>query len=80
MRGAERDECWDDTPLEGVFELPLELGSDVRILFVSKMGGCGDLDIWDCRYKEGKDKRDVLELTALPLELVVPFVGGRLML
>lgn len=40
LRGADNDECCDDTPLEGVFEF--ELGSDVRS--VSIMGGLGDLD------------------------------------
>jgi len=57
-------------------ELALEFWSDVRWL-VSRLGGCGDLDIWDSEREEGKEERDVLRLTALPLELEVPFVEGR---
>jgi hypothetical protein len=47
--GAESEECWDDTPLVGVFEL--ELGSDVRS--VSIIGGLGLL--------EGREFRDIVE-------------------
>lgn len=39
-RGADRDECCDDTPLEGV--LDFELGSETRS--GSRAGGNGDLD------------------------------------
>jgi hypothetical protein len=76
LRGAERDECFDETPLEGVFELAFEFGSDVR-WSVSSVGGCGDLDICDSEREDGKEERDVLRLTALLLELEVPFVEGR---
>lgn len=45
--------------------------------FVSRLGGCGDLDIWDRDREDGKEEREVLRLMALPLELDVPFVEGR---
>ena len=86
FRGAERDECCDDTPLDGVLEF--ELGLEVRS--VSIMGGLGDLDGLECRdiadgdREEGKEEREVRRLGALPLELVVvsvvpvvPRVVGR---
>jgi hypothetical protein len=44
--------------LDGVFEWPLELESDVR-RFVSMWGGCGDLDIWEGEREGGKEERDV---------------------
>lgn len=89
--GAERDECCDETPLEGVFEFDT-LGSDLRS--VSIMGGFGDLDGLECLdiaeglREDGKDESDVLRLGAtLSLELhvvavvstvpVVPLVVGR---
>ena len=31
----------------------------------------------EARREDGKEERDVLRLTALPLELEVPFVEGR---
>jgi len=88
---TERDECCDETPLEGVFEFDT-LRSDVRS--VSIMGGFGDLDGLECLdiaeglREDGKDESDVLRLGAtLPLELhavavvsavpVVPLVVGR---
>lgn len=88
--GAERDECSDDTPLEGVFEF--ELGSDVRS--VSIMGGFGlldgldRLDMVEGDREEGKDDSEVRRLTPmLPSELVIvatvsvvpeaPLVEGR---
>jgi hypothetical protein len=87
FRGADRDECWEDIPLDGVFEF--ELGLEVRS--VSIMGGLGDLDgLLECRdiaegdLEEGKDDSDVRRFAgALPLELqvsvvpVVPLVVGR---
>lgn len=60
-REAERDECCEDGPSEGVFDL--ELGSEVRS--VSTRGGWGDLDgrdecdICDGERDEGKDESDV---------------------
>jgi len=91
FRGADSDECWEETPLDGVFEF--ELGFEVRS--VSIMGGLGDLDgRLECRdmadgdREEGNDERDVLRFAgtlALPLELVVsvvpvvPLVVGRCM-
>lgn len=88
--GADKDECCDDTPLEGVFEF--ELGSDVRS--VSIMGGFGLLDGLECLdmvegdREEGNDESEVRRFTPmLPLELVVvatvsvvpdvPLVVGR---
>jgi len=87
FRGAEREECCEEIPLDGVFEF--ELGFDVRS--VSIIGGLGDLDgLLECRdmaegdLEEGKDDSDVRRLAgALPLELqvslvpVVPLVVGR---
>lgn len=76
FRGAERDECCDDTPLDGVLEF--ELGLEVRS--VSIMGGLGDLEGLECRdiadgdREEGKEEREVRRLGALPLELVVSVV------
>lgn len=80
------DECCEETPLEGVFEV--ELGSEVRS--VSIMGGLGDLDgLRDIALgdrEEGNEDRDVLRAPApaLPLESprasVVLLVGmGRCM-
>ena len=84
--GADSEECWEDIPLQGVFEF--ELGSEVRS--VSIMGGLGDLDgllecldIADGDLEEGKEDRDWWFAGALPLELqvsvvpVVPLVVGR---
>ena len=92
LRGADSDECWEETPLEGVLEL--ELGSEVWS--VSIIGGLGLLDGLGCLVDiaegerlEGKDDREVLRLTpAEPLEIVVvrvsvvstaPLVVGRCM-
>jgi len=91
FRGAERDECCEDTPLDGVFEF--ELGSEFRS--VSIIGGLGDLDGLECRLiaegerEEGNEDSEVLRFAgALPLELqvavvsvvpVVPLVVGRCM-
>ncbi len=64
--------------MEGVFEWEVELGSDVRS--ASTGGGCGDRDgrdIWEGEREDGNDEREVLRLTALPAELLVPFVDGR---
>jgi hypothetical protein len=89
-RGADKDECCEETPLEGVFEF--ELGFDVRS--VSIIGGFGDLeglerlDIVEGDREDGKDERDVLRFAiVLPLEFhvaaavsvveVVPLVVGR---
>jgi hypothetical protein len=59
---ADRDECPEETPDDGV--LDLELGLEVRS--VSVTGGCGDLDgreLWDIcegeRDEEGNDDSDV---------------------
>lgn len=76
--GADKDECWEDTPLDGVSVL----FSEMR--FVSIRGGCGDRagrdvrDICDGDREGGKDDRDVLRTMPLllPFEPVVPFVGG----
>lgn len=74
LRGAERDECWEETPLEGVFEF--ELGFEVRS--VSIIGGLGDLeglewrDIADGDREEGNEERDVRRFDRtlmFPLEL-----------
>jgi hypothetical protein len=82
LRGADKDECCEDTPLEGVFEF--ELGSEVRS--VSIMGGLGDLDGLECRditegdLEDGNEDSDVLRCATLPLELrlaVFVVVGGR---
>lgn len=83
LRGADKEECCDDTPLEEVFEF--ELGSDVRS--VSIMGGLGDLDGLECRdisegdLEDGNEDKDVLRCATLPLELrvTVVVVGGRCM-
>jgi hypothetical protein len=91
FRGAERDECCEDTPLDGVFEF--ELGSEFRS--ISIIGGLGDLDGLECRLiaegerEEGNEDNEVLRFAgALPLELqvavvsvvpVVPLVVGRCM-
>jgi hypothetical protein len=78
FRGAERDECCEDTPLDGVFEV--ELGSEFRS--VSIMGGLGDLDGLECRLiaegerEEGNEDSEVLRFAgALPLELQVDMVS-----
>lgn len=92
LRIADKDECCDETPLEGVFEF--ELGSDVWS--VSIIGGLGLLEGRECladiaegERLEGNDDRDVLRLTPTePLELevvrlsvtsAVPLVVGRCM-
>ena len=92
LRGADNDECCEETPLEGVLEL--ELGSEVWS--VSIIGGFGLLeglgclvDIAEGERLEGKDEREVLRLRpAEPLEIVVvrvsvastaPLVVGRCM-
>lgn len=85
LRGAERDECGEDTPLDRVFEAPelgSEVGSEVRSISILVIG-FGDLegrlcDISDVEREEGKDDREVLRFTALPLEIVeavVPVVS-----
>jgi hypothetical protein len=62
FRGTEREECCEDMPLDGVFEL--ELGSDVRS--VSIIGGFGLLeglefrDIAEGDRDDGKDDKEVL--------------------
>lgn len=71
LRGPDcKDECCDDTPLEGVFEF--ELGSEVRS--VSIMGGFGDRDGLECLdmaegdREDGKDDNDVRRFVgAVPL-------------
>jgi len=89
FRGTEREECCEDTPLDGVLEF--ELGLDVRS--VSIIGGFGDLDGLEFRdmaegdREDGNEEREVLRFgAALPLELqvaavsvvpVVPLVAGR---
>lgn len=85
FRGAESEECWDEVPLEGVFVFEFEFGSDVRS--VSSLGGCGDFEGLEFRdicegdrdCEDGNEESEVLRFTALPLELVVPFVEGRYM-
>jgi hypothetical protein len=84
FRGADKDECWEDIPLDVVFEV--ELGSDVR--FVAIMGGLGDLEgLLECRdmvegdLEEGKEEREVLraaEAPPLPFELHVPLLAWKL--
>jgi hypothetical protein len=76
--GAERDECCDETPLEGVFEF--ELGLDPWS--VSIIGGFGDRDGLECRdmaegdLEDGNEDKEVLRFGAtLPLELRVPAVS-----
>lgn len=73
LRGADSDECWEDTPLEGVFEF--ELGSEVR----SIMGGLGDLegleflDMSEGEREDGKEDREVRRLllaNGLPFEVL----------
>lgn len=73
LRGADSDECWEETPLEGVFEV--ELGSDVR----SIMGGLGDLDglefldMAEGEREDGKEDREVRRLllaNGLPFEVL----------
>lgn len=68
FRGADSEECWEETPLEGVLEL--ELGSEVRS--VSIIGGLGllegRLDIAEGEREEGKEDRDVLRLMPASLE------------
>jgi hypothetical protein len=90
--GAERDECCEDTPLEGAFEF--ELGSDVRSVFILGGGlglrdGLEFLDMIEGEREEGKEDREVRRLgPMLPLNesvvvatvSVVPNdapVGGR---
>jgi len=59
-RGADKDECCDDGPSDGV--LDLALGSEVRS--VSATGGCGDLacrelrDMSEAERDEGKDRSE----------------------
>lgn len=77
MRGAEREECCEDGPLDGDFEF--EVGSDVRS--VSIIGAFGLLDGFEFRdiadgdRDLGKDDREVLRgpprRPPLLLELVV---------
>jgi hypothetical protein len=79
FRGAESEECWEETPLDGVLNSPFASAAGS----VSIRGGCGDfdglecLDICDGEREEGNEEREVLRLPPLPLELIVPFVGGR---
>ena len=92
--GADSEECWEETPLEGVFEL--ELGFEVRS--VSIIGGLGDLEGLECLdmalgdLQDGKEDSEVLRAPPpapmLPLESlvavvpdvpVVPLVVGRCM-
>lgn len=67
---ADKDECCEDSPIEGV--LDLELGSEERS--TSKPGGNGDFegretcDICDTEREEGNEEREGLRLGRLPLE------------
>ena len=69
-RGADNEECWDETPLEGAleFEFELELGSEVR----STAAGLGDLegllcfDMMEGLLEEGKEDNEVLRLAYDP--------------
>ena len=69
-RGADKDECCEDSPLDGVFDL--ELGSED--LSASKPGGSGDRegrDVWDiCEgdRDEGNEDKEVRRFGKLPLE------------
>ena len=72
-RSADKDECWEDKPIDGV--LDLELGSETRS--ASKPGGNGDregrdvCDICDAEREEGNEEREVRLYGKLPLELLI---------
>jgi hypothetical protein len=60
--GTDRDEWWEDTPLEGSFEFVL--GSDLRSVSIGG-GGLGlregrRCDMTDGDLEDGKEDRDVL--------------------
>lgn len=76
LRGADREECSDETLLDGVFELTLELGSERRWL-VSRGGSVEGNTIFGGVAAGGKEERDVLRLMELLCELEVPLVEGR---
>jgi hypothetical protein len=80
LGGAERDECCELRPLDGVFED--ELGSERRS--VSIIGGFGErdglecLDIVEGLREDGKEDKEALRLAAaaaVPLELDVAVVS-----
>lgn len=82
---ADKDECCEDKPIEGV--LDLELGSEERS--TSRPGGNGDLegrevcDICDTDREEGNEEREGRRFGKLPLDwltlLLFPLLVERVM-